>query len=410
MLHLKEWLEEYLGKENPWYVKRLSGNDTLANKTHQAGPYIPREFLLQALPELDRKEVLNPDVLFDMHIDSHSDQRCVRAIWYNNKFHSRTRNETRLTNLGGQESALLEPDNTGALVVFVFSHDKASPRPKCNVWICRDETEENAVECRLGPVEPGIGFYLIPSSDFIPQVPTSNLYKKCWLNPNQIPSNWLQKFPPSKEIVMQSVELHSSRKHPPDSRLLRRRECEFILFRSVEEAIESPAIIQQKAFQSMDEFLKRAQSILQRRRTRSGLSLELHLRIILEEEGFREGHDFAYQAETEAGKRPDFLFPSAVSYADPTFPKERLQMLGVKNTCKDRWRQILNEADRIESKHLLTLQEGISERQIREMTKSGVQLIVPKPLHKKFEKAVRPLLWTLEDFISHVRHLSLKKP
>ena len=43
-------------------------------------------------------------------------------------------------------------------------------------------------------------------------------------------------------------------------------------------------------------------------------------------------------------------------------------MLAVKSTCKDRWRQILAEADRLPVKHLLTLEPGISVAQTDEMT------------------------------------------
>ena len=35
----------------------------------------------------------------------------------------------------------------------------------------------------------------------------------------------------------------------------------------------------------------------------------------------------------------------------------------VKSTCKDRWRQVLSEADRIPNKHLFTLEAAISENQ-----------------------------------------------
>jgi hypothetical protein len=38
---ITDWLDEYSGSEFVWYIKRLSANDTLANNTHQAGPYIP---------------------------------------------------------------------------------------------------------------------------------------------------------------------------------------------------------------------------------------------------------------------------------------------------------------------------------------------------------------------------------
>ena len=76
-------------------------------------------------------------------------------------------------------------------------------------------------------------------------------------------------------------------------------------------------------------------------------------------------------------------------------------------TCKDRWRQILNEASRIETKHLLTLQEGISENQFREMSEAGVQLVVPLPLVGKYPESVQPYLQSLESFIGDVRLLGV---
>ena len=80
-------------------------------------------------------------------------------------------------------------------------------------------------------------------------------------------------------------------------------------------------------------------------------------------------------------------------------------MLAVKTTCKDRWRQILNEASRIKRKHLLTLQEGVSEGQYAEMEEAQVVLVVPGPLHDKYPKSVRSHLLTLQDFVDHVRAL-----
>jgi hypothetical protein len=82
-------------------------------------------------------------------------------------------------------------------------------------------------------------------------------------------------------------------------------------------------------------------------------------------------------------------------------------MLAVKTTCRDRWRQILNEADRIPRKHLLTLQEGISEGQFREMTAAGVQLVVPTPLIAVYPRSIQPHLQSIESFIADVRLLAL---
>ena len=81
-------------------------------------------------------------------------------------------------------------------------------------------------------------------------------------------------------------------------------------------------------------------------------------------------------------------------------------MLAVKTTCRDRWRQILNEADRVPAKHLLTLQEGVSENQFAEKVRAGVELVVPAGLTGTYPAAVRPHLRTLESFIGEVRLLS----
>ena len=163
-----------------------------------------------------------------------------------------------------------------------------------------------------------------------------------------------------------------------------------------------------RGFNGIDSFISRAQSILQRRKARSGRSLELHAKGIFLEEGLQEESDFSHDAESEPGRRPDFLFPSQELYRNPDFPSERLRMLAAKTTCRDRWRQILNEAERVKTKHLLTLQEGVSDRQFEEMRNSGVQLVVPSALHSRYPSSVRPFLISLETFIAKVRHLRMR--
>lgn len=173
----------------------------------------------------------------------------------------------------------------------------------------------------------------------------------------------------------------------------------------MEKAIELPLI--QQGFSDIEDFLARAQAILQRRKSRSGRSLELDTKEVFLEEGLIEGIDFSHQPESEPGKKPDFLFPSATDYKNSRFSKERLRMLAVKTTCKDRWRQILNEAERISQKHLLTLQEGVSENQFGEMAQSNVQLVVPASLVSAYPKSVQPHLQTIESFIGDLRLLKL---
>lgn len=63
------------------------------------------------------------------------------------------------------------------------------------------------------------------------------------------------------------------------------------------------------------------------------------------------------------------------------YPVEQLISLAAKTTCKDRWRQIINEADRLRdrTKFLCTLQQGISTAQLDEMQEERVILVVPRP-------------------------------
>lgn len=78
-------------------------------------------------------------------------------------------------------------------------------------------------------------------------------------------------------------------------------------------------------------------------------------------------------------------------------------MLGVKSTSKDRWRQILTEADCIPEKHLCTLEAGISARQTQEMQRQRLTLVLPEALHETYTDEQRPALLRLAEFIEFVR-------
>ncbi len=398
-----EWMDEYSKPEHIWYIKRLSGNDTLANKSHQAGPYIPKKILFDIFPSIHDQNVENPRKEFYLMIDSHPDARQATVIWYNNKYRGGTRNEARITNLGGGASALLDPESTGSLAVFSFRRDENREADCCHVWVCRHETEEDQVEDRIGPIQPGewrLKDFGQPDLFDIKRPDNS-----CWLKSQDIPTDWLIKFPTGAEIIQKTLDFRPSHGVDIDQRLIKRRNCEFEIFQSVEEAIALPRI--KEGFDNVTDFVTFAQSLLQRRKARSGHSLELHAKAIFIEENLGEEKDFQHQPHSEPGKRPDFLFPNQSCYQDPTFPEKNLRMLAVKTTCKDRWRQILNEANRIPNKHLLTLQEGVSENQFREMQEANVKLVVPKPIISTYPKSVQPHLQTLESFVADVRLLNL---
>lgn len=401
------WLEIYSNEQHVWFVKRLSGNDTLANGSHQAGPYIPLSLLFKILPELDRPDEENPETLLNLYIDSHRDHKNARIVWYNNKLRNGSRNEARITRLGGQTSALLDPESTGALTVLAFQLDSNGTAEECHAWVCEHEQEEEQLENLTGPVEPGTWLTWSPGGRVLPNAVSISEARRtsCWLERHEMPEEWLWNFPTGAEIIRKTVELRNDGMYNPDDRLISRRDCEFELFRSLEETVEMPLI--SAGFANMKDFLQVAQRIIQRRKSRAGRSLELHIREIFFEERMREGEHFSFQPETEPSYNPDFVFPSEEAYRDPDFPEAKLRMLAVKSTCRERWHQILGEAERIKEKHLLTVQEGVSEKQFSQMREKGIKLVVPAKLSDKYPSSIRAQLVTLESFIAEIRTLQL---
>lgn len=190
----------------------------------------------------------------------------------------------------------------------------------------------------------------------------------------------------------------------PDAALTAWLDWEFRLFQHIEKKIVSRRLTDgflNNGEPDVGEFLGFAKSVRGRRSSRMGASLENHLSEVLRRNDIR----FSHNAVSEESSRPDFLFPSALEYQDPDFPASRLTMLGAKSTCKDRWRQVLTEADRIDGKHLLTLEPGISAGQTDEMKRQNLQLVVPRELHASYQEPQRAWLWSVMQFIERVQIL-----
>lgn len=191
----------------------------------------------------------------------------------------------------------------------------------------------------------------------------------------------------------------------PDHALLEWIDFEEKLFRTLErhivgERLKSGFMIDKVA--DVDGFVSYSLGVQNRRKSRVGLALEHHAETIL------KANNIKYQrgVETENKNKPDFLFPGLVEYQDKSFPATNLAMLGTKTTCKDRWRQVLSEANRIETKHLLTLEPGISENQTDEMKAKKLQLVLPERLHDSYRPEQRAQLMKLQDFIVYIHQRS----
>lgn len=116
-------------------------------------------------------------------------------------------------------------------------------------------------------------------------------------------------------------------------------------------------------FSDVDDFISFSLSIQNRRKSRAGHSFENHLKYLFTSLDIKYSHNKI----TENKTKPDFIFPGIAEYHNTTFSTDNLTMLGVKTTCKDRWRQVLTEAKKIKNKHLCTLEPSISQFQTDEM-------------------------------------------
>ena len=187
----------------------------------------------------------------------------------------------------------------------------------------------------------------------------------------------------------------------PDQALVAWMEREELLFRRLERHIVAERISDgflSSGGADVDGFLSFSLSVQNRRKARAGLAVENHLEAVFTAHGIR----FSRGAETENRNKPDFLFPGQAEYRNATFPASRLTMLGSKSTSKDRWRQVLSEAHRIENKHLFTLQPGISENQTEEMKTKHLQLVVPRPLHPTYKPNQQAWLMDVAAFLTLV--------
>lgn len=367
------------------FSKFIKSNDTGSTGAHQAGFHLPKNSW-PLFFDTEGEKGTNKDHFATIKWQDDF-ETTSRFIYYGKK----TRNEYRLTRFG-KGFPFLSDDNVGDLLVlakkskdyfegFVLSADKDIEDFFAALNISSTETNEiiskqleqtiesNLIECFLHYINSLV-------VDFPPTFDIASNARNCYLSAYNISANQI--------------------KSNPDKEILKWLEAEYDLFKTLEndryaELIKTP-------FPSVEELVVSANTILNRRKSRAGKSLEHHL-----EEIFRVSElSFQTQVTTENNKKPDFLFPGIEEYNNPKFHDNSLVVLASKTTCKDRWRQILNEADRIKTKHLFTLQQGISKNQLEEMRQYNVQLVVPKDYLSSFPKKYQQDIMILEQFVARV--------
>ncbi|MGF1872453.1 type II restriction endonuclease [Photobacterium indicum] len=215
-----------------------------------------------------------------------------------------------------------------------------------------------------------------------------------------------ESFPKTREFSEFSrglVDEEFCLKATPDAALITWMDTEESAFRQLEKHI-----VQQKLREGfgengddVDEFVRFSLSVQNRRKSRSGHAFENHIEVIL------QGNDVNFNrgAKSEGRQKPDFLFPSTACYQDLSFSSEKLRILGAKTTCKDRWRQVLAEAARIDRKHLITMEPGISLAQTTQMEAMNLQLVVPAGIQSTYLPEQVHWLMSFADFIEEIKNI-----
>ncbi len=367
------------------WCRFITGNDTGTTGSHQAGFYIPKCASRLLFDEPGRKGENKEKTVQIKWQDDFTTESCMKY------YGQGTRNEYRITRFG-RGFPFLQDENVGDLLVIAkFSEEEYS-----GYVLSSDEDIDGFFAAfNLSPDETN---QLIDVEGLVkPDIKIFQLLQEFAARFSSFPETRIMAAG-ARDCFNQAYNVsNSALKSKPDEILLSWVDAEYQLFRQMEEKVYADVL--SKPFDNVDTFVKLANEVLNRRKSRAGKSLEHHLADIFTHNNLV----FEEQAVTEDNKKPDFLFPNSECYHNLQFPADDLVVLGAKTTCKDRWRQVLTEANRIDVKYLFTLQQGISKNQLHEMQDSNLVLVVPHKYIASFPQEYQSGIYDLGRFISMVR-------
>jgi hypothetical protein len=371
-------------------LKFISPNDAGATDSNQSGFYLPKpvwEMYSPHAPLDGRNDHEEVEIVWEGDQVTHS-----VIHWYGK---SERKSEYRLTRFG-RRFPFIGPEVVGDLFVLI-PHD----HHRFSAWVLsRDEDIADVLTAlgveafeRWGVYRNGIALVARENS--------------CLEEAFAAFAESLRDFPSGERFssAVHDMLVHCVRgfaRMPPDAALLRATEAEFALFRAVEQRL--CRLETGRSFESVDEFIQTAGRLMNRRKSRAGRSLENHVERLLRAAGI------PHEMRPDIDGKPDVVIPSAAAYHDESHPVDRLVILGIKTTCKDRWRQVLNEGRRAPVKHILTMQQGISASQLAEMHAARVTLVVPEALHDHYPLAADVELLTVNGFLERMKALVGEKP
>lgn len=375
-------IDEVLGYGNA-ILKFISPNDVGITGSHQCGFYLPKSVWEMFTPHAPEKGRLDKHTVSIVWPDGRDTESVI--TWYGRK----TRSEYRLTRFG-RDFPYLTADNVGDLLVLI---PRSPAEFSAYVFDLDDDIDEVLAALGVEPFERW-GIY----RNGVVQMETED---ECIDRKTREFTGQLTNFPDGETFSRETRRileecLAALSELSADDVLMKCYDTEYQLFRAVERQVCQSDIV--RLFRDVDDFLRTASSIMNRRKSRAGRSLENHVDYLLT----RAGIPHQMRPAAIDGK-PDVIIPSEEAYHDQSYPTDKLFVVGIKTTCKDRWRQVLNEGRRITKKHIVTIQQGISTNQLSEMNTAGVTLIVPMPLHRVYPANNPATMLNLQEFINSVK-------
>ncbi|HCE98995.1 MAG TPA: hypothetical protein DER10_10925 [Elusimicrobia bacterium] len=366
-------------------LKFISANNVGLTGSHEYGYYLPvNAWKLYA--DHPPKKGENTDK--KVKINWQDGERITDSIvkWYGAK----TRYEYRLTGFG-KSFPYRTASNVGDMLVLVRTGNETF-----NAYVFSSPDDMEYVQAALGTeiIDKAWGVY---PAELAGREETAD---DCIDRHFQAFIKKIKIFPPSLDFSGTTRDaildcIRDFKKLTNDKQLALLLDREYDLFRMAENLLCREDVTRQ--YKNIDEFIAAASSIMNRRKSRAGKSLEHHVEYLFRTAGI------PFDAHAKVDGEPDILIPGKQAYQDKAWPEDKLFAVCLKTTCKDRWRQILNEAKRVKRKHLLTIQQGVSTGQLTEMRDSGVTLVVPEHLHKLYPAVPDMKILSLENLITDIK-------
>lgn len=175
------------------------------------------------------------------------------------------------------------------------------------------------------------------------------------------------------------------------------------LFIGYEEQVVQPLLNQHFANREnidVAEFFTVASRLKNSRFSRAGGSFESHVAALFDRVGL------SYDAQVQQmpdGSKPDFLLPGR-SYYDSGDEKALMDVtfVGAKTTTRERWQQLVAEAQRLSNRHMFTMDERLNGRKVATMAIKRVVPVLPQP-RIEASYGLRPFkgqLMPVRDFVA----------